>query len=1203
MGPDLWELFEDGSEMDEIAAIIRLGHSAVVPQDVRLVSEFGEIITVRLKRGSVPRVSGAMEVASMVAGDSYLGPEVELDSINGPELSSDTVLPTDERRPKDEKATGRGVVVGVVDWGFDFAHPDFRNADGSTRILALWDQRGGKRSGSPPPYGYGVLHDQQAINEALKQKDPYAALGYHPADADTGIGCHGTHVLSIAAGSGRADCPAGIAPESDLILVHTAPFDERYAGRLGDSVTLLEAIDFIAKRAGAQPWVINLSMGRHGEQHDGSTLVEQGFDAALRMAPGRAICNSAGNYFDKRIHASGQLRSTEEKTLIWEVNTGQPTDNELEVWYSWQDKFEIAVRSPDHSIAARVIGGERAKLLAGGKEIGNIYHHGQEPNSLDNHVHLYLYKAATPGEWKVTLTGVDVIDGRFHAWIERDVSCPKSQSHFRSGDADPHCTTGTICNGRRTIAVGAYNNHDPALRISRFSSVGPTRDGRLKPDLCAPGVSVLAARSAPRPAREDTPLLTRMSGTSMAAPHVTGTVALMFEVAPQRLRIEETHNLLLMSAERVSVPEEVPDRIGIGYLDVQEAVKAARAIGSGNLTFKGIAVQPTATPCPNPPQGLPQVSRPGAETWETSGECFEGRAEEEWQETKDEMDENTFHRIASDITSAFEGGQTGTLNLHDNGIISYGKHQATLAAGALYPILARYVDLSSSPNSIRLSDYLDRVRRRDESLREDPHFIQLLKDAAKEPEMSRAQDEEFDRLYWKPAAKMAAQTNVKSALGYVIFYDTRIQGGLDQVLKSTLARLGGKVGAVAKGKEIGEQEFLHVFMDERIQRLLRISEQQEQRVAEFTRQAQALEDASASQSDHAAELKAKAAQMRRKAKQYAANAAALQASAHKTRGPSLMALVDSGDLDLMDGDRGKIYLRGRPGLAVTSLKRGAVIEAVAAAGMEYRANDAGRAPRKVDSDDVCSACSTSPPTACVSAQGEKLANAGIPEERRKSGIGAPNLGQGLRTAGEAALGTSAELVEMADQIVRETGGRLAPVVVLHEMLSRAGKQAASTHSASGLLSDAARIFDSVVYLPGERSSEQLLGSLEVVALPGTRLEQELRSGDVMLRRGEGEMAHVAVIAEPKLKSLETVLADGLTPENFKLGCYAQVVEAGIRPHTFSDRFARQLTDSAGRLLNDILLLRLSARTPAIVTVQQPSPIAPEPERENKAADG
>jgi carboxypeptidase C (cathepsin A)/subtilisin family serine protease len=1196
MGPDLWELFEDGGADDEVAAIIRLGHYASLPKDVRLVTQFGEIVTVRTTRAKILNISGSPEVVDIAAGNTYLGPDVELESEVSAELSSDTILPADERRPADEKATGRGVVIGVVDWGFDFAHPDFRNKDGSTRILALWDQRGSKLPNSPQPFGYGVVHDRDAINHALKQKDPYTSLGYHPADADPGFGCHATHVLSIAAGSGAEDRPTGIAPEADLVCVHNAPWDELNTGRLGDSVTLLEGIDFISRTAGDRPWVINLSMGRHGEQHDGSTLIEQGLDAAIRSSPGHAVCLSAGNYFDKRIHASGQLRPTQERTIVWEIVENKPTNNQMEFWYSWQDKFVVTVKSPDGSISARAGVGERSKFLVGGNEVGNVYHRGQEPNNLDNHITIYLYKDAPAGEWEITIAGEDVIDGRYHAWIERDVSCPSCQSRLRPEDADPRTTTGTICNGRRTLAVGAYNKHDPEMRLAHFSSVGPTRDGRLKPDLCAPGVAVLAARSAPREPQETLPLLTRMSGTSMAAPHVTGTIALMFQAAPRRLRIEETHNLLLQSARKVSVPEDIPERIGIGFLDIEAAVEAARKIRPSSANFNQTTVT-TPGPAVKPEsaehgegvraigEGVEEVEQVESNTVE---QLFEGRADEEFEDVEAAAYQNTFHRIASDITSTFEGGKTGTLNLYDLGVISYGKHQATLHSGTLYGILKRFTELSSSATANKMAGYLDRVKKRDETLREENEFLALLKSAAAEPEMDQAQDEEFDRQYWQPAKSKAAKHNVKSALGHAIFYDTTIQGGVDQVAKSTAAKLGGIVGQISNGKEITEKDSLRTFVDERIQRNLRISEFQNKTADKLNQAAQDLEDAAGADPTQAAELKKQATEKRSKAKQYAANAKALQISSTKTRGPSFVELVESGDLDLVDGVVAKIYLKGKPGVAIESLRSGATIDVTPAGETAVESLSGGESVAATEAAATESVPAPSPyeGTAMMKINSEAVLVSPLGEPTPTKALAQPTMSTQPALAAHA---DGSLWVQLADQIVAEMQSPQAPVRVLHAMFERSEDLQELAASPSGNLPSAAQIFDSFVYAPKSAMSERLGANFEVVALPNQPVPGNICPGDIMVRRFEGPSAHVSIVASPGVMTIEGLNREGLIAESNVPGQYVHVVEGGGNPHESEDKYARQLADGFGRILNDVVLLRLAAPpAPTVVTINQSS---------------
>ena len=596
MDPNLYELLE-GDPDDEVAALIRLRDAETAPAGVRIVTRFGNVATCRLRRSAILETRIAEDVLSLKA-PQFVTPEPEPDGLDL-ELDFEEGAHThDERRPASLAETGRGTVIGVVDWGIDFGHSDFRRPDGTTRLLAIWDQRGGPRPASPAPYGYGAVYTAEQINRALQARDPYAALGYHPADADIDRnGTHGSHVLGITAGNGRAGGPAGIAPGADLVFVHMDATGTAAPANLGDSVSLPEAVDFIFRVAEARPCVINLSLGRHWGSHDGTSLVEQALDAALTTVPGRAICQSGGNYYERRIHAAGQLRPGEVRTLRWETDEADLTRNELEVWYSHRDRLGIEVEAPDGTRSRRVGLDDRETVRVNGRVVCRVYQRANEPNNLDHHINVFVYPHGPAGTWTVRLFGEDVVDGRFHAWIERDAACRGCQSTFSPRDADPATTTGSICNGLRTIAVGAYNGHAADRRLAPFSSSGPTRDGRVKPDLVAPGVGVLAARSARREGA--TPLLTRKSGTSMASPHVAGTIACMFEAAGRPLPIETTRRLLLESTDASGRTAETVDRIGSGYLDIEAAVAAARRLRRGPA---GVALREGGEDAMNAPE-------------------------------------------------------------------------------------------------------------------------------------------------------------------------------------------------------------------------------------------------------------------------------------------------------------------------------------------------------------------------------------------------------------------------------------------------------------------------------------------------------------------------------------------------------------------------------------------------------------------------
>jgi subtilisin family serine protease len=594
MDPALWELLraEAGADGDRVLeAVIRLTRPGIEIPDVRIVSCFGTIATCRIRARDVVAVRARPEVVSLKAARGLspeLGPALGPPGPAGPAVPG--IRPTDVRRSPALELTGAGVVVAAVDWGVDVDLAALRwpadstaaggHRPGGTRFLSFWDQRDQAAGPRPDPYGYGSVHDRDEIDRALQDPRPYERLGYHPAIADLkGTGTHGTRTVDIAAGNGRGGGPEGIAPDADLVFVHLA---DRNTGGLipfGDSVRLLEAVDYISRTAGSQPCVINISAGRICGPKDGTTLVEQAFDELLAATPGRIIVNSAGNYRRWRTHSCGTIAPGEARSLTVVVDPADITLNEVEIWYDGADAFAVRIDPPGYTGGRPVCLGERSDLLIEGRVIGRVYHREHDPNNGDNHIVAYLSPIGLAGNWTITLEARRVRSGRFHAWIERDDSCSGCQARFTPADSNPSTTVGSITTSRLPLIVGAYNGHDPARPAAPFSSRGPTRDYRPKPDLVAPGVGVLAARSAPAGASRNPRGLVRGSGTSYATPHVTGAVALCLQAAGNRLSAQQIRSLVLGSCD--PVPDSDPYRFGSGYLniprlvaDVQQTLKA-----------------------------------------------------------------------------------------------------------------------------------------------------------------------------------------------------------------------------------------------------------------------------------------------------------------------------------------------------------------------------------------------------------------------------------------------------------------------------------------------------------------------------------------------------------------------------------------------------------------------------------------------------
>ncbi|RJL32736.1 S8 family serine peptidase [Bailinhaonella thermotolerans] len=570
---------------------------------VRLGAVIGEVdgrllVTARVPLSRVEEVRRAPGVRSMKCAQP-LRPTLQA---TVPEIRADRA----SAPPGSLAGGGAGVLVGVVDTGLDFAHRNFRRADGSTRVVAIWDQSGASTPGSP--FGYGRRHGAADIDRALGQADPYEALGYGPVPDQPGRpkGTHGTHVCDIAAGNGLGSGVAGVAPEADIAFAEPAVSDVAWQGQevvgqfFGDSVQLLEAVRFLFNEAGERPCVVNISLGTHGGPHDGSSLAERGIDAMIAERPGRAVVISAGNSFERGVHAAGTVPPggrADVRVAVPELLTAQC---EVELWYAGGDVFRAELISPGGDVLGPVALGSNARVRADdGTTLLFVSHRANDPGNGDNVLGLFLDERVPPGVWTVRLHGERVVSGGYHAWIERNDS---SQASFAGEPRDDSHTIGSISCGRLALAVGSYDAHVPGRPLSRFTASGPTRDGRAKPELSAPGHDVFAAHS-----RTGTGVV-RKSGTSMAAPAVAGLAALVLAEARARgvsLPAGALRSVLTETA-RVDPPPVVWDpRYGHGRADAAECLRAVRELSP--------AGEPSGPGCPQPGGGQTGLGTSGVE--------------------------------------------------------------------------------------------------------------------------------------------------------------------------------------------------------------------------------------------------------------------------------------------------------------------------------------------------------------------------------------------------------------------------------------------------------------------------------------------------------------------------------------------------------------------------------------------------------------
>ena len=462
---------------------------------------------------------------------------------------------------------GTGVIVACLDSGIDIYHPDFQNADGTTRILTLWDQT---IPGNPPEgFRTGSVYTSDTINEALALGKSQGGDALLPSFDVTG---HGTAICGILAGNGRAseERIAGVAPGADILVVKLGNPDNRGFPR---TTQLMSAIDYALRYAISvrKPIAINISFGNNYGNHNGDSILEQYMDTVSSLYQ-NVIVTATGNDGVSARHASGTLSHNHSETIELYA-ADYLTSFNLQIWKYYLDDFTIQIETPTGIRIGPLSPYSRIQNYNLPEDILSIYY--SEPTPYNPQQEIYLSwipvnNYITSGIWRIQLHPRKTVSGHYDMWLPVTGSTSSEVSFLKP---DLYNTLVIPSTAQNVISVAAYNSINQTY--ANFSGRGTLYDLKThltdyKPDMAAPGVHINTCSVGGG--------YHSVSGTSFAAPFVTGAAALLMQYGivngnDPYLYGEKLRASLIRGARKLPFQQQTPSPlVGWGALCVANSL-------------------------------------------------------------------------------------------------------------------------------------------------------------------------------------------------------------------------------------------------------------------------------------------------------------------------------------------------------------------------------------------------------------------------------------------------------------------------------------------------------------------------------------------------------------------------------------------------------------------------------------------------------